>query len=573
MKKIVLSILVLMIAAGGLLFAQASDAVIEKWMKEFQPSVLSDKEMKAELQWFADAAKSLRGVSIKSTAEGIKTHYYESEVLAKAFKEITGINVNHDVIGEGELVDRIQRQIQTGKKLYDIYVNDTDNVGWHYRNDAAVKFNDLMKGEGRAFTNPYLDLDDWLNLEQGTDYEGNLLQIPDQQFAILYWFRYDWFSNPDYKAKFKKQFGYDLGVPLNWAAYRDISEFFTNTIGTVDGKKIYGHMDYGKKGPWLGWRISDAFLGIGGMGDKGLPNGLPVDDWGIRVEDGIPKGASVERGGDLNGPAAVYAITYYVDWMKKYADPASLSMGWSEEGPVPAQGHIAQTWYMCLTWLSDPLFADKASAVVDDTTGMPLWRVAPQPHGKYWIPGQKVGYQDAGAWTIPAATVKGKERLAAWMWAQFCVSKSVDLKRTLVGRTFIRKSTIWSPVMDENRELFGGVVDFYRSNQVKLYTGTGLNVPHYPLLAEQFWQNVAPIISGEVTPQKGMDNLAFAIDDLMGKLRMKKKSPALNPKVDRAKWLGRKAADGSPLAPKAEIKGEQKPETISYEDAVAEWVP
>lgn len=570
MKKLFFCVFTLLAATS--LFAQVSDAVLDKWVKEFTPSVFSVEEQKAELQWFAKAAAPLKGVAIKSTAEGIKTHYYESEVLAKAFTELTGIKVTHDVIGEGELVDRIQRQIQTGQKLYDIYVNDTDNVGWHYRNDAVVKFNDLMKGEGRAYTNPYLDLEDWLNLEQGTDYEGNLLQIPDQQFAILYWFRNDWFENPEFKAKFKKQFGYELGVPLNWAAYRDIADFFTNTIGTVDGKKIYGHMDYGKKGPSLGWRISDAFLAIGGMGDKGLPNGLPVDDWGIRVENGIPKGASVERGGDLNGPAAVYAISYYVDWMKKYADPAALSMGWSEEGPVPAQGHIAQTWYMCLTWLSDPLFADKASPVVGKD-GNPLWRVAAQPHGKYWIPGQKVGYQDSGAWTIPAATVKGKERLAAWLWAQFCVSKTVDLKRTLIGRTFIRKSTIWSPVMDENRDLFGGVVDFYRSNQVKYYTGTGLNVPHYPLMAEQFWQNVSQIITGEVSPQQGMDNLAFKLDDIMARLKMKKNSPALNPLETKAKWLGRKAADGSPLAPKAEIKGEQKPETIFYKDALELWVP
>jgi len=571
MKKLILTALALVVLVSGSTFAQDAK-VIEKWANEFQPSVLSKEEQVAELTWFAKAAQPLKGVSIKSTAEGIKTHYWESEVLAKAFQEITGIKVAHDVIGEGELVDRIQRQIQTGRKLYDIYVNDTDNVGWHYRNDSALHFNDYMKGEGRAYTDPYLDLEDWLNLEQGTDYEGNLLQIPDQQFAILYWFRQDWFSNPELKAQFKKKFGYDLGVPLNWAAYRDIADFFTNTVQNIGGKRVYGHMDYGKKSPSLGWRISDSFLGIGGMGDKGLPNGLPVDDWGIRVDNGIPVGASVKRGGDLNGPAAVYAITYYVDWMKKYADPAALSMTWPEEGPVPAQGHIAQTWYMCLTWLSDPLFADKGSAVVG-ADGNPLWRVAPQPHGKYWVEGQKVGYQDAGAWTIPQETVKGKERAAAWLWAQFCVSKTVDLKRTLIGRTFMRKSTIWSPVMDENRELFGGVVDFYRSNQVKMYTGTGLNVPHYPLMAEKWWANVAPIITGEVTPQAGMDQLAKDLDDIMGKLRMKKKSPKLNPEQDASKWLGRKAPDGSPLAPKAEIRGEQKPETIDYEEALQKWVP
>ena len=47
--------------------------------------------------------------------------------------------------------------------------------------------------------------------------------------------------------------------------------------------RVYGHMDYGKKDPSLGWRFTDAWLSMAGVGDKGIPNGLPVDEWGIRV--------------------------------------------------------------------------------------------------------------------------------------------------------------------------------------------------------------------------------------------------------------------------------------------------
>ena len=79
-------------------------------------------------------------------------------------------------------------------------------------------------------TNPGLDLDDFIGLSFATFTDGKLYQLPDQQFANLYWFRYDWFSNPDYKAKFKAKYGYDLGVPVNWSAYEDIAEFFTNDV-------------------------------------------------------------------------------------------------------------------------------------------------------------------------------------------------------------------------------------------------------------------------------------------------------------------------------------------------------
>ena len=540
---------------------EATENAIDKWIEEFQPSVLTRDEMRRELEWFAAAGSPFRGMEIKSVAEGIKTHVWESDVLTRAFREITGIEVIHDIIGEGELVDRIQRQIQTKRKLYDIFVNDADLIGTHLRLDSAVNFTEYIAGEGSGVTNPDLDLDDFLNLEFGQDYDGNQLQIPDQQFANLYWFRHDWFSREDLQSEFRAKYGYDLGVPLNWAAYEDIAEFFTGR--EIDGKTVYGHMDYGKRSPSLGWRFTDAWLSIAGVGDKGLPNGLPVDEWGIRVENGIPLGSSVERGGAANGPAAVYALTKYIDWMKDYAPPFAASMTWSEAGPVPSRGNIAQRVFQYITWLSDDAFTSPESPVTD-ADGKPLWRVAPTPHGKYWDEGMKIGYQDAGSWTILKDSVEGDQRKAAWLWAQFCVSKSVSLKKFLIGRTPIRKSTVMSEYLAEREGDFGGIITFYKSSAEPMWTDSGPNVPHYPLLAEQWWQNIAPAITGDVTPQQAMDNIAEAMDDLMGKMKLKKFSPVLNEKRSREYWLSQ------PGSPKAE-RPDQEPKTMAYEELVEMW--
>ncbi len=51
---------------------------------------------------------------------------------------------------------------------------------------------------------------------------------------------------------------------MNWSAYEDIAEFFTNDIKEINGVKVYGHMDYGKKDPSLGWRFTDAWLSMAG---------------------------------------------------------------------------------------------------------------------------------------------------------------------------------------------------------------------------------------------------------------------------------------------------------------------
>ena len=112
----------------------ADEAAAMRWIdEEFQPSVLSKDEQMAEMQWFIDAAEPYRGMEINVLSESIPTHSYESEVLTKAFEEITGIKVNHQILGEGEVVQAVQTQMQTNRNLYDAYVNDYDLIGTHSR--------------------------------------------------------------------------------------------------------------------------------------------------------------------------------------------------------------------------------------------------------------------------------------------------------------------------------------------------------------------------------------------------------------------------------------------------------
>ena len=115
-------------------------------------------------------------------------------------------------------------------------------------------------------TLPTLDLEDFIGISFTTGPNGKIYQLPDQQFANLYWFRYDWFSDSQLKKKFEEIYGYPLGVPINWSAYQDIAEFFTKKVKEIDGQPVYGHMDYGKRDPSLGWRFTDAWLSMAGAG-------------------------------------------------------------------------------------------------------------------------------------------------------------------------------------------------------------------------------------------------------------------------------------------------------------------
>ena len=232
----------------------------------------------------------------------------------------------------------------------------------------------------------------------------------------------------------------------------------------IDGKRIYGHMDYGKRAPDLGWRMTDAWLSMAGASSKGLPNGRPIDEWGIRMEPGScnPAGSSVSRGGEANGPAAVYAVRKWDEWLRKYAPPGAADYDFYQSLPALAQGNVAQQifWYTAFT---ASMVAPKSAGnnTVDDK-GNPLWRMAPSPHGPYWEEGMKLGYQDAGSWTLFKSTPLAR-RKAAWLYAQFTISKTVDVKKSHVGLTFIRDSTIKHKSFTDRAPKLGGLVEFYRS--------------------------------------------------------------------------------------------------------------
>ena len=148
---------VALIAASAAITAPAlaDEAAAKKWIdSEFQPSTLSKDDQMKEMQWFIKAAAPFKGMEINAVSETLTVHEYESKTLAKAFEEITGIKVKHDIIQEGDVVEKIQTQMQSGKNVYDGWINDSDFIGTHFRYGQAVDLTDWMAGEGKDVTDP-----------------------------------------------------------------------------------------------------------------------------------------------------------------------------------------------------------------------------------------------------------------------------------------------------------------------------------------------------------------------------------------------------------------------------------
>jgi glycerol transport system substrate-binding protein len=142
--------LVAVVAVAPAQLAMAGMDEAKQWIdKEFQPSALTKAEQLKEMEWFINAAKPFKGLEINVLSETIPTHEYEAKTLTKAFFEITGIKVNHQLLGEGEVVQAVQTQMQTNRNLYDAYINDSDLIGTHSRLQSAVNLTDWMNGEGK----------------------------------------------------------------------------------------------------------------------------------------------------------------------------------------------------------------------------------------------------------------------------------------------------------------------------------------------------------------------------------------------------------------------------------------
>jgi glycerol transport system substrate-binding protein len=65
----------------------------------------------------------------------------------------------------------------------------------------VVPLSDFMAGEGKDVTLPTLDVDDFMGNRLPPDRTASSTSLPDQQFANLYWFRYDWFKRPKISKK------------------------------------------------------------------------------------------------------------------------------------------------------------------------------------------------------------------------------------------------------------------------------------------------------------------------------------------------------------------------------------
>ncbi|MEM4674843.1 MAG: hypothetical protein QXM12_00990, partial [Nitrososphaerota archaeon] len=122
------------------------------------------------------------------------------------------------------------------------------------------------------------------------------------------------------------------------------------------------------------------------------------------------------------------------------------------------------------------------------------------------------GYWDAEGWAI---TEGSKNKEAAWLYAQFATSKSVDVWKNVKGGVLpIRYSTIFSPHLGELDEAYGGLISLYRNlDFVNYCAGTDEMWPGFPDTNEVVSLAAAEGLGKGMTPREIAKLVAERLDE------------------------------------------------------------
>ncbi len=210
-------------------------------MKHFGVAVIATVLLAACSEKPAEApakpvARPFEGQSISVIVPKLDARLIRGPILDEVagFETRTGAKVRVLTPGWNETIEKIDQSLKSPDANFDIYVVISMWSGTLLGGDyiepvpAAIKqkidWDDVLP----IYRNTVLS---WNNVAYGLPYDGDCINL---------YYRKDIFANPEFQARFKTKYKYDLVPPANWKEYRDIAEFFTGWDWNGDGKPDYG---------------------------------------------------------------------------------------------------------------------------------------------------------------------------------------------------------------------------------------------------------------------------------------------------------------------------------------------
>jgi multiple sugar transport system substrate-binding protein len=261
--------------------------------------------------------------------------------LSKDFTAESGIAMNFEFVPWPNFTDRILNELNAGGDLCDLLIGDSQWLGGSAENGYYVKLNDFFEAEG-------ISMDDFApatvyaysTWPKGTP---NYWALPAMGDANGWFYRKDWFENPEIMAEFNEKHGRDLAVPKTWDEFKQVAEFFQGR--EIDGKTVYGAAIFTERG------------------SEGITMGATsvLYPFGFKYET-EPGTYAME--GAVNSPEAVEGLEFYKE-LYKCCTPPGYTDSYMEQGlDAFKSGQVA----MMMNWFAFMPGMAK-DEVVGDVTG------------------------------------------------------------------------------------------------------------------------------------------------------------------------------------------------------------
>jgi len=349
--------------------------------------------------------------------------------LSKDFEAQSGHTMKFEFVPWPNFADRMLNELNSGGKLCDLMIGDSQWIGGGAENGHYVKLNDFFDSEG-------ISMDDFApatvyaysTWPKGTP---NYWALPAMGDANGWFYRKDWFAKPELQAEFKEKYGRDLAPPTTQLELKDVAEFFQGR--DVDGKTVYGAAIFTERG-------SEGIT----MGATGA-----LYAWGFEYET---EPGTYKMDGAVNSANAVAALEYYKE-LYKCCTPPGYTDAYMQEGlDAFKSGQVA----MAMNWFAFFPGLYKDPVVGGDKIGF------------FVNPGQEIEASTLGGQGISVVSYSDKKD-AALEYIKWFAQPDVQKKWWSLGGYSCHVAVLNDPSFPDSQpfaadflKAMGGVKDFWQ---------------------------------------------------------------------------------------------------------------
>lgn len=382
------------------------------------------------------------------------------ESMLPEFEKQTGIKVEFEKIGYGDMHDKLVAQLIAPESYYNLLEVD---FLWAGEFPKAGWLADLtpMIAKSNYDLSPFIP--STLALLGDTPESTKLIPMYNYSMGLIY--REDLLTDPKLQAAYKAKYNTDLAAPKTLSEYVQISKFMKENAGVA---------------------------GAAMQGQRGDPNSMEFSNY-LFSEGGNYLDASGKV--VLDSPEGKKALDLYVDNIKNGAQNGALSATLDDTLRLMCSG---EAFSMVTYWWMLPQ-VDNAKSCPNVAGKVKL---ATMPNGS----GESGGW----GWGIPKNTTPETQQ-AAWTFIQWVQSKDVSIKRALEGHAPVRADVYTDPAVLAKYPYYKTAMDIVRG---------GKSFPIFTYSA-QYEDTLGTQLSlaagGQTTTADALKSAATGLEDLLKK--------------------------------------------------------